>query len=343
MIRWRTALDSAAWRRVLVVAPHPDDETLATGGLLQRSVALGGAVRVVFVTDGENNPWPQRVLERRWRLDSAARARWGVRRREETLHALACLGIPASSALFLHRPDQGITSLLLAGDGDLVSALAAELKTWRPTLVVAPSVADRHPDHNALAVLLRLAVDRVATRQGGFTELAYLVHGAAFAPALDLRLAPAERARKREAILCHGSQLALSWGRFLSHARETERFVDPAAPSPAHRVRGATFASGMVSLRLAQPVSLAAALPATLDVLTVDAPGCPVHWRSCTVAPWRREVELPIDRVPARLLVKCEPPHVFFDDAGWRELRLEGEAEMVPVPLSSNRAAGADA
>ncbi|MCB1569830.1 MAG: PIG-L family deacetylase, partial [Xanthomonadales bacterium] len=50
--------------RLLVVVPHPDDETLATGGLIQRALLAGAALRVVFATDGDNNPWPQRWLER---------------------------------------------------------------------------------------------------------------------------------------------------------------------------------------------------------------------------------------------------------------------------------------
>src|SRR5262245_9081213 len=96
------ALEPAAWLRVLVLAPHPDDETLATGGLLQRAIGVGGAVRVVFVTDGENNPWPQRALERRWSIGTGGRARWGARRRAETLAALGRLRVPPSSAVFLH-------------------------------------------------------------------------------------------------------------------------------------------------------------------------------------------------------------------------------------------------
>src|SRR5262249_6426627 len=139
MIRHRGPLDPVRWKRVLVIAPHPDDETLATGGLMQQSIAAGGTVRVVFVTDGENNPWPQRAVEHRWRLGTSARTRWAGRRRAETLAALACLGIPASSAVFLHFPDQGLTSLLLAGGGSLVPALTTELRTWRPTLVAAPA------------------------------------------------------------------------------------------------------------------------------------------------------------------------------------------------------------
>ena len=120
-------LDLARLQRLLVIAPHPDDETLAAGGLLQRSIAAGGTVRVVLVTDGKNNPWPQRMIERKWRLGPKARTRWAARRRAETLEALDCLGVPASSTVFLQFPDQGLTSLLLAGGGRLVSALVAEL------------------------------------------------------------------------------------------------------------------------------------------------------------------------------------------------------------------------
>ena len=56
-------------------------------------------------------------------------------------------------------------------------------------------------------------------------------------------------------------------------------------------------------------------------MLTEDNPGCVVRLRSCRVRAWQHEVALPVDRVPARLLVKCEAPHLFFDTAGWREIR----------------------
>jgi LmbE family N-acetylglucosaminyl deacetylase len=343
MIHQLSLFKSAVWKRVLVIAPHPDDETLATGGLLQRSIAAGGAVRVVFVTDGENNPWPQRLLERRWRMDSDARACWGERRRIETLEALDCLGVPASSAVFLHFPDQGLTSLLLGGGGRAVPALEAELRTWRPTLVAAPATADRHPDHNALAVLLRLAVDRLAEDERCFAQLAYVVHGDVPAGAVQLSLAPAERVRKHAAVLRHRSQLLLFKRRFLSHATATERFVDPGRPSAAHRVLGATFASGTLSLRLGPPASLAAALRARLDVLTEDNPGCVVRLRSCRVRAWQQDVSLPVDRLPARLLVKCEAPHLFFDTAGWREIPLPEQPAAVSHRSFAARFVGAAA
>ena len=47
--------------RLLVIAPHPDDEVLGAGGLMQRVHATGGAVRVVYLTDGEG--YPEGVME----------------------------------------------------------------------------------------------------------------------------------------------------------------------------------------------------------------------------------------------------------------------------------------
>jgi LmbE family N-acetylglucosaminyl deacetylase len=49
--------------RLLIFAPHPDDESLACGILLQHAVNAEAAVLVIYLTDGENNPWPQRQTE----------------------------------------------------------------------------------------------------------------------------------------------------------------------------------------------------------------------------------------------------------------------------------------
>jgi LmbE family N-acetylglucosaminyl deacetylase len=53
----------------MLIAAHPDDESLACSIVLQQAVGAGAAVRVIYATDGENNPWPQRAMERKWHLD----------------------------------------------------------------------------------------------------------------------------------------------------------------------------------------------------------------------------------------------------------------------------------
>ncbi|HEY6866729.1 MAG TPA: PIG-L deacetylase family protein, partial [Candidatus Eisenbacteria bacterium] len=245
--------------RVLVLAPHPDDETLATAGLIQRALSLGAEVRVVFLTDGENNPWAQRATERRWRIRGADRERWGERRRGEALAALACLGVSPWQTAFLGYPDQGIHGLLMAGDDDLDHALAGEIERFRPTLLVSPSPSDLHPDHSALAVFLSLALARLEPAVHPPREARFVVHHdgpiAVTGGAERLALTHEERERKRRAILCHASQLIWRRRALLSFADDEELFFTPAGASErwgGHPVRHAGVEGDALVLELAR-------------------------------------------------------------------------------------------
>ena len=214
--------------RVMLFAPHPDDESLATGIYLQRAVAVGAAVRVVYATDGERNCWPQRVLEGKVRLREMDRRRWGARRQAEALAALRTLGVGPKSVEFLSLPDQGVTDLLLEGCSETLQRLASTISAWHPTHLLMPSTADTHPDHSGLAVLLRVVIDDYLPPLHRMTHLHYLVHGTSehFArSAHDLLCNPLERKTKRCAIACHFTQVALSRRRFLAYAKRPERFV----------------------------------------------------------------------------------------------------------------------
>ena len=159
--------------RLLVFAPHPDDETLATGELIQLARESGAAVRVVFGTDGDNNPWPQRWCERRWRIGPAERERWGRRRRAEAKAALARLGVASEAVRFLGWSDLGLTDTLIRDD-TAVETLRDEIQHYAPTHVAMPSLRDRHPDHGALRVMLELAL---AKARVSCVRLSYVVHG----------------------------------------------------------------------------------------------------------------------------------------------------------------------
>jgi LmbE family N-acetylglucosaminyl deacetylase len=143
--------------RVLVVAPHPDDETLGAGGLIQHAQGAAATLAVVFLTDGDNNPWAQRATELRWRIGSPERGRFAARRRAEALAALQALGADPAGASFMGLPDQGLTSLLLRDGVELDRRLRGIFASFSPTLVVGPSFADLHPDHSAAAVALDIA------------------------------------------------------------------------------------------------------------------------------------------------------------------------------------------
>ncbi len=214
----------------MLIAPHPDDESLACGVILQEAIRRGAQVRVVYVTDGDNNPWPQRVLQRKWRLSAADRKGWGRLRRAEALAALRALGLSDSDAQFLGLPDQGLTSLLLRPNNTVLARLAGQIACWNPTDILAPSPSDIHPDHNAVAIMLRLVLTGHAPKTDAIKHWSYLVHGqsAAFAQsAIAVAQSSREIARKRSAILCHRTQVKLSRRRFLRYTARPERLARP--------------------------------------------------------------------------------------------------------------------
>ena len=230
--------------RLLILAPHPDDEALATGGLIQRAVKAGAKVRVLFATDGDNNPWPQRFLERKLQISRTDRARWGRRRRREAIAALGLLGLPRTAARFLGLPDQGITNLLMRADEGVLFTLWAELAEFEPTLFVMPSATDAHPDHSALFVLLHLAMMRLERVPRMLRFIIHPPRRQSERGKMTLKLNAEEIERKRAAILAHESQMALSRKRFAGYAREHEVFYE--APlqersDPHHPVVAATF------------------------------------------------------------------------------------------------------
>jgi len=212
--------DPSTLARTLIVAPHPDDDAIGAGGLIQRAVAGGARVRVVFATDGESNAWPQRFMHRKLVIRKDDRARWGAMRRGEALEALARLGVERDAACFLGFPDQKIAVLARAGCPKLLEALRAIVDDFQPTLIVSPSSRDLHADHRALAWFVHRAA-------GESTPIVtYVVHGdpREDRTAVSLGLTPREQLWKRQAIECHKSQLLLSRERFLSYARPVEAF-----------------------------------------------------------------------------------------------------------------------
>jgi len=187
--------------------------------LIQRVVASRGELRIIFITDGENNPWPQRFTERKFFLASGDRAAWGAMRRREALCSLSRLGVGERSAIFLAFPDQGMAKLARRGDMRLRDTLHAIIADFHPTLIVSPSTYDLHSDHRAISYYAHAAAPEAAMTT-------YVVHGQGLAERLACRieLPDCEQQRKRDAIACHVSQLALSRDRFLSHARTSESF-----------------------------------------------------------------------------------------------------------------------
>ena len=333
--------------RVLLVVPHPDDESLAMGGLIQRLGSSGATARLLMVTNGDNNPWPQRWLEKRWRISPEDQQRWGALRRQEARNALQKLGFQGE-ARFLHFPDQGITSRLLRADAETVERFCCEIREWNPTRIVIPSAYDLHPDHNGLYVLLQIALDRMGLAH--LPQLHFLVH--CKRPDLvpcrqDVRLSEHERHVKRQAIHCHGTQMALSSKRFLAYARPEEAYYEPApveAAMPNHRIpeaflqdralhltvtlpprfsmgdalwiAGESPTEGSLRWRLALPGSSRnVRLFDTLANVWGSEAGVKIRGRVAKV-----EIPLATHQPLSRLFVKFHRKTIFLDDSGWREV-----------------------
>jgi len=352
--------------RMLVLAPHPDDESLAVGGLVQRAVSRGIDPQIVFVTDGENNPWAQRAVERRWRIGPAERERWRARRRAEARNALACLGVPETATTFLGYPDQGLTDLLRSGHPGLVWALREILCLLRPSLLVAPALEDLHPDHSALAVMTRFALAGLEPEARRPRLLQYVVHRrgpCTNSSGASLRLTPEERVHKRAAILCHASQLMWRRRWLLAAAGVTESFLPGAAVGEGsrHPVREPVFEGDRFHLELSPRSRLGAFGPVDLliafaggDGYRLSLPlrsgtGLVVRWRDCTavaravVARFHgiTHVGLPAGLLPtgAEVFVKLERRFGFFDEAGWRLVVSRPAMERVDVPTTGARGA----
>ena len=179
----------------LVIAPHPDDETLGAGGLVATLRDRCISVNIAAVTDGENAYGNDVQL--------------GTLRCEEQENALQLLGVERDAISRFRLPDSNISGYEEALI-ELITPLASE-----NTHVLAPWVADFHPDHEACGRAAR----RVTNLTGAqLTYYLFWTWHRGTPSLLDnvnlVRFPLDEKARiaKAAALQCHRSQLHNSSG-----------------------------------------------------------------------------------------------------------------------------------
>jgi LmbE family N-acetylglucosaminyl deacetylase len=183
--------------RLVVVAPHPDDEVLGAGGLLAATAHAGREQVLVAVTDGQaSHPgsqlWPEAELR--------------AQRRQESAVALRVLGAHACEVVRLGIDDGGIA----AARAELAGRLAAIVRPG--DVVVSPWRFDGHPDHEAAG-----QAAAAAAQAGGACHLEAPIWAWHWAEpgdqrmpwprALVLRLGSFPACRKSAAVRCFTSQL----------------------------------------------------------------------------------------------------------------------------------------
>ena len=230
---------AAAPLDVLIVAPHPDDETIGCAGVTLQAIARGERVGIVVLTQGDGHVKLTAVVAQKpaERLGPDDFIRAGMLRQGHTLRAAASVGVAEADVVFLGYPDGGLGQMYRdAGDtpyrqpltskqatyagarpdyhsaqhgqpapytrASVLADLEAILRERRPRAVYVTHESDTHADHAAAFWFVR---DALQAAQPSARLFAFVVHGEPLKRPPDLRVAltPRQIEAKRQALLMH--------------------------------------------------------------------------------------------------------------------------------------------
>ncbi len=209
--------------RILIFAPHPDDEMLGCGGLIQQALACGAEVHVALMTNGDASELSLIFGERDLSRKPKAFIELGRSRQEESIVALGSLGLQADHVHFLGYPNNGLVALwrpdhwlqsspyrshytgataspykscvtpgaVYAGE-QVLSDVVKLLDRVRPNVVYVTHPQDMHPDHWATCAFVSYGLATLAARDtdswASRTRLyGYLIHWPGFPSPRRLR------------------------------------------------------------------------------------------------------------------------------------------------------------
>lgn len=174
--------------RVLVFAPHPDDETIGCGGVLAMHVRAGDPVRVVFLTAGTSG-------DPTGREDKVS---YAAKREREARAACATLGV--ASVEFWGFPDNFEVT---PNDVDAITPrLRESIERFAPAVIYAPHPGEQHSDHHVVAVILARALAAMSAPPPAFGfEVWSASHAAFIVDVSDVY------EKKLAALRCYPSQL----------------------------------------------------------------------------------------------------------------------------------------
>jgi len=217
--------------RLLVLAPHPDDEVIGCGGVVAQHLKANRKVRVVVATDGT-------AAEAAGDDPDAYR----IRREAESSAALARLG-RGVELHFLRFRDRD-----LDGSRDLLAAqLRSQIEAFRPDLVLVPSPIEFHPDHATLSRVFCALIEKdaslfadLAIARVAFYEVTQPIRPNTLVDITDVG------ATKYEAIAVHRSQTAVR--NYADYARGLNTFRTMTLP-PSCRFAEAYYVMPLQELR----------------------------------------------------------------------------------------------
>ncbi|WP_213995770.1 PIG-L deacetylase family protein [Tepidanaerobacter syntrophicus] len=190
-------------QRILIIVPHPDDESLGTAGIIQKAVNLKRPIKVVIVTDGESSKMSAIAFTDNENPMSHDFYELGLERQKESMSAMAKLGLPKEDLIFLGFADGSIRFLWsdywdngkprvsggtqvayspysnvykpkIAYTGqNLENCLAEIMASFKPTDIYYPMADDMHPDHWGVSNFTRYTINALNLK---VKEHMFLVH-----------------------------------------------------------------------------------------------------------------------------------------------------------------------
>ncbi len=191
--------------RVLILAPHPDDEILGTGGLIQNVISAGAAVRIAYLTNGDHDQIVFKIDTRRIIMSPATYIAFGEKRRRESIGIVESLGLKREDLYFLGYPDSGLLEIWdnhwqdapaflnkLTGSNkvpyadnfsfgapykgeSILNDLKKILKEYRPTIIFVTMPDDTNVDHEAAFCFITAASVSFSS-EPALKILLYLIH-----------------------------------------------------------------------------------------------------------------------------------------------------------------------
>lgn len=214
---------AAQRERILIIAPHIDDEIIGAGGYAIDAIANGADVYVAFLTAGDCNRFSARMLSKTLGPTASSFLSVGKARIAEAHAAMKMLGVPPDHYFVLGYPDQGLRQILqhrgevIRSRGtqkvavpyeeamspgspysyaSLMNDIEQVIDIARPTTIIAPVAFDIHPDHAAAAEITDEIVNDLSLAP---RRLGYLVHSSRVPKSLvripERPLAPPTRMR----------------------------------------------------------------------------------------------------------------------------------------------------
>jgi len=193
-------------QRILILAPHPDDEAIVCGGVIQKALKVGAQVKIVYLTNGDHNELSFIVYEKRLTMRQGEFIHMGMVRQKEAVRAMKFLGLAESDLVFLGYPDYGTFGIFCNywqakkpfrdrltrishvpyknspsyqapyyGES-ILKDLTKQILDYQPDIIFVSHPADVNVDHKSLYLFLQVALSDLEGKLAKPQVYPYLVH-----------------------------------------------------------------------------------------------------------------------------------------------------------------------